>query len=64
MLAIAFLAGVFAAWRVLDRFLSAARCAAANAALAHPLSSSGSSNSRAGNCQYEATVTDLLLVWY
>jgi hypothetical protein len=33
------------------RFFSAERCAAASAALAHWVNSSGSSNSRAGNCQ-------------
>jgi len=58
------LAATVAFLAVLGRFLSAARCAAARAALAHPLNSSGSSNSRAGNCQYEFTVTVLALVWY
>ena len=56
--------GGFATFLALGRFLKAARCAAAKAALAHPLNSSGSSNSRAGNCQYEFTVTVLALVWY
>ena len=46
------------------RLRNAARCAAASAALAQPVSSSGSSNSRAGNCQYELTVTVLARVWY
>src|SRR5258708_34881068 len=45
-----FLASGFAL-RDFGRLFSAARCAAANAALAHTLSSSESSNSRAGNCQ-------------
>ncbi len=48
--AAAFLASGFAL-RDFGRLFSAARCAAAKAALAHTLSSSESSNSRAGNCQ-------------
>jgi hypothetical protein len=39
------------------RLRSAARWAAASAALAQWAKSSESSNSRAGNCQYELTVT-------
>jgi hypothetical protein len=54
--------GAFFALRAFGRFLTAARWAAANAALAHPVSSSGSSKSRAGNCQYEFTVTVLARV--
>ena len=54
----------FPALRALGRFRSAARCAAANAALAQSVSSSGSSYSRSGSCQYEPTVTVLRLVWY
>jgi hypothetical protein len=50
------------AFRARGRFFDAARCAAASAALAHWLSSSVSSNSRAGSCQYELTVTLLALV--
>src|SRR5450631_2097509 len=46
------------------RFLIAARCAAPSAALAQSESSSGSSKSRAGNSQYEFTVTVLTRVWY
>jgi hypothetical protein len=60
----AFLATFFAALRTFGRFVSAARCAAASAVLAHTLSSSESSNSRAGNSQYEFTVTVLARVWY
>jgi hypothetical protein len=41
------------------RLRSAARWAADSAARAQPANSSESSNSRAGNCQYELTVTDL-----
>src|SRR5882724_2107698 len=58
-----FFAAFEAVLRAFGRFLSAARWAAPSATLAHSLNSSGSSNSRAGSCQYEATVTDLLLVW-
>ena len=61
-LAAGFFAVAFAAFRFFGRFRNAARCAAAKAALAHPLSSSESSNSRAGNSQYEFTVTVLALV--
>ena len=46
-----FLSVFFAPLRAFGRFFSAARWAAASAALAQPLSSSVSSNSRAGNCQ-------------
>ena len=47
-----FVAAVFfAALRAFGRFFTAARWAAASAALAHALNSSVSSNSRAGNCQ-------------
>jgi hypothetical protein len=46
----------------LGRFLTAARWAACHAALAHSDSSSGSSKSRAGNSQYEFTVTVLVRV--
>jgi hypothetical protein len=53
----AFFVTAGAALRAFGRFFSAARCAAASAALAHTLRSSESSNSRAGNCQYEFTVT-------
>ena len=56
-----FLATAFAALRAFGRFPNAARCAAANAALAQPVSSSGSSYSRSGSCQYEPTVTVLIL---
>src|ERR1700722_2876661 len=54
----AFFAGAFAFLgagflRVLGRLLNAARCAAANADLAQPANASESSNSRAGNSQYE-----------
>src|SRR6266852_1859215 len=59
-----FLATGFAGLRAFGRLPRAARCAAANAALAQPVSSSGSSKSRAGNCQYELTVTVLARVWY
>ena len=48
--------------RAFGRFPNAARCAAAKAALAQPVSSSGSSYSRSGSCQYEPTVTVLALV--
>jgi hypothetical protein len=55
--------GAFFALRAFGRFfLTAARCAAAKAALAQSVRSSGSSNSRAGNCQYEFTVTVLARV--
>ena len=54
----------FAAFRAFGRFFSAARCAAASAVLAHAPSSSESSNNRAGNSQYEFTVTVLARVWY
>ena len=50
-----------AALRAFGRLRNAARCAAANAALAHSANSSESSNRRAGNCQYEFTVTVLVL---
>src|SRR5579871_1265461 len=46
-----FPAGPFPTFFALSRFFTAARCAAPSAALAHWLSSSVSSNSRAGNCQ-------------
>jgi hypothetical protein len=59
-----FVTAAFAAFRAFGRLRSAARCAAASAALAQPVSSSGSSYSRSGNCQYELTVTVLVLVWY
>ena len=52
----------FTALRGFGRLRDAARCAAARAALAQPDNSSGSSKSRAGNCQYELTVTVLALV--
>ena len=52
----------FAALRTFGRLRKAARCAAANAALAQSASSSDSSNRRAGNCQYEFTVTVLVRV--
>src|SRR6266481_3132632 len=59
-------AGIFLiaafALRAFGRFPKAARCAAAKAALAQPVSSSGSSYSRSGSCQYEPTVTVLALV--
>src|SRR5436190_8485635 len=58
-----FATGFFAALRAFGRLRNAARCAAASAALAHTLKSSESSNSRAGNCQYELTVTVLVRVW-
>ena len=48
--------------RNFGRLRRAARCAAANAALAQSVSSSGSSYSRSGRCQYEPTVTVLALV--
>ena len=60
--AAAFFTTFFAALRAFGRLRNAARCAAASAALAHTLSSSESSNSRAGNCQYEFTVTVLARV--
>jgi hypothetical protein len=50
------------AFRVFGRFFRAARCAAASAVLAHTLNSSESSNNRAGNSQYEFTVTILARV--
>ena len=53
-----FLATFFA----FGRLRSAARWAAANAALAHPVRSSGSSYSRSGSCQYEFTETVLARV--
>jgi hypothetical protein len=53
---------VLAALRAFGSLRSAARCAAANAALAQSVSCSGSSYSRSGNCQYEPTVTVLVLV--
>ena len=59
-----FLAGGLSALRGFGRLRNAARWAAASAALAHTLKSSESSNSRAGNCQYEFTVTVLVRVWY
>src|SRR5664279_2277096 len=59
-----FLATFFAAFFAFGRLRNAARCAAASAAPAHTLSSSESSNSRAGSCQYELTVTVLARVWY
>src|SRR3984957_7996277 len=55
-------AGFFLDAGFFGRFRTAARCAAASAALAQPANSSGSSNSRAGNCQYDPTVTVLALV--
>src|SRR5687768_7713184 len=58
-LAATFLVAAFFAFGRLRR---AARWAAANAALAHPVRSSGSSYSRSGNCQYELTVTVLARV--
>ena len=57
-----FLVAAFAALRAFGRLPRAARCAAAKAALAQPVSSSGSSYSRSGSCQYEPTVTVLALV--
>src|SRR6266702_3288157 len=59
----AFFTACFAALRAFGRLRNAARCAAASADLAHTLRSSESSNSRAGNCQYEFTVTVLVRVW-
>src|SRR6266568_2907149 len=56
-----FLVAAFAL-RTFGRLPNAARCAAAKAALAQPVSSSGSSYSRSGSCQYEPTVTVLALV--
>ena len=61
-LVVAFLANTLAPLRVLGRLRSAARCAAAKDALAQAANSSESSNSRAGNCQYELTVTVLAVV--
>jgi len=61
-LAADFFIAAFTGMRFFGRFFSAARCAAANAALAQCVNSSGSSNSRAGNCQYEFTVTVLARV--
>src|SRR6266576_1847392 len=55
-----FLVAAFAL-RAFGRLPNAARCAAAKAALAQPVSSSGSSYSRSGSCQYEPTVTVLAL---
>ncbi len=52
----------FATLRALGRLRRAARWAAANAALAQSVNSSGSSYSRSGNCQYELTVTILARV--
>ena len=52
----------FTALRAFGRLRSVARCAAASAALAQSASSSESSNNRAGNCQYEFTVTVLVRV--
>ena len=52
----------FAALPGFGRLRRAARCAAASAALVHTLNSSESSNSRAGNCQYDFTVTVLARV--
>src|SRR5260370_24471585 len=60
--AVFFLTFFFAAVRALGRLRSAARCAADNAALAQSASSSGSSYSRSGSCQYEPTVTVLARV--
>jgi len=59
-----FLTAVFfaATFLAFGRLRSAARWAAASAALAHTLRSSESSNSRAGSCQYEFTVTVLARV--
>src|SRR6266852_4924183 len=57
LLVAAFFAATFAVLRAFGRFLTAARWAAARAALAQPVNSSGSSKSRAGNCQYEWIVT-------
>ena len=64
LLVAAFFAAAFAVSRAFGRFFTAARWAAASAALAQPVNSSGSSKSRAGNCQYELTVTVLARVWY
>src|SRR6266568_2984590 len=64
LLVAGFFAATFAVLRAFGRFFTAARWAAAKAALAQPLNSSGSSKSRAGNCQYELTVTVLARVWY
>ena len=47
----------FAVFFAFGRLLSAARCAADSAARAQLANSSESSNNRAGNCQYELTVT-------
>ena len=59
-----FFAALVAVLRDFGRFFTAARWAAASAARAQPVNSSGSSKSRAGNCQYELTVTVLARVWY
>src|SRR4030095_13318883 len=56
--------GRFPSLRACGRLCKAARCAAASAPLAQLASSSESSNRRAGNCQYEFTVTVLVRVWY
>src|SRR5258707_11473444 len=60
----AFFAATFAVLRAFGRFFTAARWAAASAARAQPVNSSGSAKSRAGNCQYEFTMTVLARVWY
>src|SRR5487761_2140521 len=52
----------FAPFRGFGRLRNAARCAAAKAVLAQAANSSESSNSRAGNCQYELTVTVFAVV--
>ena len=58
------LAGALATgFAAFGRLRSAARWAAAKAARAHPVRSSGSSYSRSGSCQYDATVTVLARVW-
>ena len=57
VLALAFFAVFFVPLRALGRLRSAARWAAAKAAFAQLVNSSVSSNSRAGNSQYELTVT-------
>ena len=68
LFAVFFLAVLFffvapvAALRIFGRLRKAARCAAASADLAHSANSSESSKRRAGNCQYEFTVTVLALV--
>ena len=53
----AFFATALAAFRPFGRLRKAARWAAASAARAQSANSSESSNRRAGNCQYELTVT-------